>query len=161
MSKSFLPVFLWKFCSLWRYIWVFNPFWVYFCRWYYRMFSFHCFTCSCPVFPAPLIEETVFLHCIFLPSLSWINWPQPGGFISKTKHIFLSYHNPKLWDIPHNNWPVVFKIVKTTKTTKQNKTKLSQIERDWGGMKTKCNVETRIGFWTRKRLLMGQLVISE
>ena len=28
------------------------------------------FTCSCPVFPVPFIEETVFLHCIFfLPPL--------------------------------------------------------------------------------------------
>ena len=26
------------------------------------------FTCSCPVFSAPLIEGTVFLYCIFLPS---------------------------------------------------------------------------------------------
>ena len=31
---------------------------------------FHSFICSCPVFPAPLIEETVFSHCIFLPPLS-------------------------------------------------------------------------------------------
>ena len=29
-------------------------------------------TSSYPVFPAPLIEEIVFLHCIFLPPLSKI-----------------------------------------------------------------------------------------
>ena len=29
----------------------------------------HSFTCSCAVFPVPLIEDIVFLHCTFLPPL--------------------------------------------------------------------------------------------
>ena len=35
-------------------------FWVYFCIWCEKMFWFHSFTCSCPVFPGPLTEETIF-----------------------------------------------------------------------------------------------------
>ena len=31
--------------------------------------------CSCQVFPAPLIEEAVFAHYIFLPPLSKISYP--------------------------------------------------------------------------------------
>ena len=38
---------------------------MYFGRKCEKVFSFHSFTCSCPVFPAPLIEETVFLSEYF------------------------------------------------------------------------------------------------
>ena len=31
------------------------------------------FACSCSVFPAPLIEETVFSLCIYLPPLLYIS----------------------------------------------------------------------------------------
>ena len=52
----------------------FNPFWVYFCIWYEKMCSFPSFTRSCPVFPAPLIEETVFpLLCVLaLFAVGWL-----------------------------------------------------------------------------------------
>ena len=39
------------------------------------IFVFHSFTCSCPIFPAPFIEGTVFAHCIFFPPLSKIRYP--------------------------------------------------------------------------------------
>ena len=32
------------------------------------MFRFHSFTCSCPVFPAPLIEETIFSSLYIIAS---------------------------------------------------------------------------------------------
>ena len=54
-------VFLQEFYSFWSYISVFNPFWVYLCVWCQEVFSSHSFTCSSPVFPAPFIEETVFV----------------------------------------------------------------------------------------------------
>ena len=38
----------------------FNLLWVHFSLWYEEMFQSHCFTWSYPVFPAPLIEDTVF-----------------------------------------------------------------------------------------------------
>ena len=38
------------------------------------MFYFHLFTCSCPVFPVPLIEETIFFpivcFCLFCHRLT-------------------------------------------------------------------------------------------
>jgi len=38
----------------------------------YSNFIFFFFTRSCPVFPAPLMEETDFSHCILLPPSSKI-----------------------------------------------------------------------------------------
>ena len=35
-----------------------------------EMFQSHCFTCSCPVFPAPLIEVTVFSPLYILAPMS-------------------------------------------------------------------------------------------
>ena len=46
------------------------------------------FTCSCPVIPAPLIEETIFSHCISLLPLLYINWPQVCEFISVLSILF-------------------------------------------------------------------------
>ena len=40
-------------------------FWVYFCTQCEKMFYFHSFTCSCPVFPAPLIEETCLFSTVY------------------------------------------------------------------------------------------------
>ena len=37
----------------------FSPLWIYFCIWCEKMFWFHSFTCSCPVFQASLIEEII------------------------------------------------------------------------------------------------------
>ena len=53
-------VFLLELYSIWSYAYVFNVFRVYFCVWCQRMFSYHSFTCSCLVFPAPLIKEIIF-----------------------------------------------------------------------------------------------------
>ena len=50
--------------SLWSYIQVFNPFGIYFCLLCFLFGVYgvrkYSFTHSCPVFPAPLTEETVF-----------------------------------------------------------------------------------------------------
>ena len=48
----------------------------------------HCFTCSCPVFPAPLLKRLSLPHCIFLPPLSKIRYPQVHGFISGLSILF-------------------------------------------------------------------------
>ena len=37
---------------------VFRPFGVYLCAWCERVVKFHSFACSCPIFPAPFIEDT-------------------------------------------------------------------------------------------------------
>ena len=55
----------------------------YFSVWSQEVFQFHSFTCSYPVFPAPLNEETIFLHCIFLPPFSKL-----CGFISGLSVLF-------------------------------------------------------------------------
>ena len=52
-------------CSLLRFAWfqVFaflNPLWAYFCVQYKKLVQFHSSACSCPVFPAPFVGETVF-----------------------------------------------------------------------------------------------------
>ena len=53
---------------------VFNPFLVYSCVWCQRMFQFCSFTCSYPVFPAPLIKETVQSPLCILASfvIDWV-----------------------------------------------------------------------------------------
>ena len=51
-------------------IMVFHPFGVYLCVWGERVVKFHSFACSCPIFPAPFIEETFFFHWMFLPAFS-------------------------------------------------------------------------------------------
>ena len=40
------------------------------------------FTCSCPVFPDHLLKRLSLPHCIFLPPLSIISYPQVHWFIS-------------------------------------------------------------------------------
>ena len=51
--------------------------------WHQKVFQFHSFTCSCPVFPAAFVEETVFFpHCIFFPPLSQITRLYMHGCIS-------------------------------------------------------------------------------
>ena len=45
------------------------------CVWSARVAKFHSFACSCPIFPAPFIEETVFFPPMFFPALSKISWP--------------------------------------------------------------------------------------
>ena len=45
--------FLWEFYINWSHIWVFNLS-EFICVCGVRDFSFHSFTCSCPVFPVPL-----------------------------------------------------------------------------------------------------------
>ena len=66
VSECSAYVFLQNFYGFQSYIQVFTPFWVYFCVWCQRMFLLHSFTCSCPVFPELLIEETFFspLHIL-------------------------------------------------------------------------------------------------
>ena len=39
---------------------VFHPLGVYLCVWCGGLFKFHSFACSCPIFPTPFIEVTVF-----------------------------------------------------------------------------------------------------
>lgn len=39
------------------------------------------FLCSCPVYQYHLVKRLSFHHCMFLPPLSKINWPQKCGFI--------------------------------------------------------------------------------
>ena len=50
--------------------------------------KFQSFTCSSPVFPAPLIEEAVFFHCKLLTPLSKIRLPYVHGFISRLSILF-------------------------------------------------------------------------
>ena len=49
---------------------VFHPFGVYLSVWCERVVKFHSFTCSCPIFPEPFIEETVFFPLDVFPPLS-------------------------------------------------------------------------------------------
>ena len=39
---------------------VLNPFWIYFYIWCKKVVQFCSFACSCPVFPAPFAEKTIF-----------------------------------------------------------------------------------------------------
>ena len=61
---------------------VFHPFRVYLCVWCSGMVQFHSSIRSCPIFPAPLIEETVFFPPDVFPALSKIGCPSSRGFIS-------------------------------------------------------------------------------
>ena len=56
--------------------------------WCQEVFEFYSYTCSCPVFPAPFMEDTFFAHSIFLPPLSKIRYPQVQGFISGLSTLF-------------------------------------------------------------------------
>ena len=60
----------------------------YFHVWCQKVFQFHSFTCSCPIFPVPLIDEAIFSHCIFLPTLSKIRFPSVHGFMSGLSILF-------------------------------------------------------------------------
>ena len=51
---------LYDFDGFLSHIEVFHPFRVYLCVWCKRMVEFHSSVYSCPIFPAPFIEETVF-----------------------------------------------------------------------------------------------------
>ena len=51
---------LYDFDGFLSHIEVFHPFGVYICVWCERVVKFHSFACTCPVFPAPFIEETAF-----------------------------------------------------------------------------------------------------
>ena len=63
-------VLLYDFDGFLSHIKVFHPFGVYFCVWCERVVKFHSFVCSCPIFPAPFIEETVFFPMdVFFPAL--------------------------------------------------------------------------------------------
>ena len=58
-----------------------------------RSVSFHSFQCSCPVFPAPLIEETIFSSLYILAS--FVKDKVCGcvsGFLSCSTSIFLSLY---------------------------------------------------------------------
>ena len=48
----------------------------------YERVPIYSFTCTCSVFPAPLIEELSFPHCMFLLPLLYINWLYIHEFIS-------------------------------------------------------------------------------
>ena len=58
-----------------------NPLWVYFWIWSEENVLISFFCCNCPVFPAPLIEETVFSPLHILASFI-TDWAKMYGFIS-------------------------------------------------------------------------------
>lgn len=72
MSMSLLPVFFQQFCDFRCYIQVFNSFLAYFCVWYKKVVQFHSSACSCLVFPALFIDETVFSPLYVVAPLSQI-----------------------------------------------------------------------------------------
>ena len=69
-----------EFYSIWPYIQIFNPFQVYFCVQYQVAFYFHSFICSFPVFPAPFIEETIYLP-LYVPALLVIDQLTIGAWV--------------------------------------------------------------------------------
>jgi len=66
------------------------------------VFYFHSFTCSCPVFPAPFVEEAVFVPLYILASFvkykipidSWVYfWAfYPVPFVYISGFVPVSYH---------------------------------------------------------------------
>ena len=74
LSKPY--VFCYKFYSSRAYIQVFDPFWVNICVWYKGMVQFCSFALGSPVFPAPLMKETVFSPLFIL-----------GSFVIKSRTI--------------------------------------------------------------------------
>ena len=42
--------------------------------------NLYSYTCEYPIFPAPVIQETILLHCVFLTPLSNTSWPCMHGF---------------------------------------------------------------------------------
>lgn len=62
----------------------------------------------------------------------------------------------KLRDMPQNNWLVLTKSVKGMKDKERMKTITDQ--KRLGGFTAKCNVESWIKLWKRKRTLGGNLV---
>ena len=47
-------------------IFVFNSFWLYFCLWGETVVQFDSFTCNCPIFPTPFIEEDDFTPILYI-----------------------------------------------------------------------------------------------
>ena len=78
------------------YVEVFKPFWVYFCAWWESVFWFHWCICSCPVFPTPLAEETIFfLGCLYLFVLVFSRYmPRSGIAGSYGNSIFSFFKKP-------------------------------------------------------------------
>ena len=66
-------VLLYDFDGFLSHIEVFHPFGVYLCVWCERVVKFHSFAYSCPIFPAPFIEETVFFPFDIFSCLSKIS----------------------------------------------------------------------------------------
>ena len=66
---------------------IFNARSVYFCT-VLENTVISCLACSCQVFPAWLIEETVSSPVYILASLSWINWPYLCWFVSGVPILF-------------------------------------------------------------------------
>ena len=60
MSENVLPLFSSKSFMASCLIFVFKPFWIYFYVWCEGVFWLHWLACSCPTFPTPLAEQTVF-----------------------------------------------------------------------------------------------------
>ena len=84
------------------YILVFKLLWVYFCI-IWGSVLFHWFACSCPTFPTPLAEETVFSPMYILASYV-IDWSWMCGFISR---LIIHYSAPLIHmaifgPIPHS-----------------------------------------------------------
>ena len=55
---------------------------MFFCVWYKKAFQFDSYTYSIQTFSTPFIGMLSFSHCIFLPSLLWINSPHNFKFIT-------------------------------------------------------------------------------
>ena len=87
-SKRFLPAFslrIWMAsCLAFRSFIHFEFILVYGVR---KVVQVHSSVCHCPVFLAPLAEETLF-HWIFFPALSKMSWPYVGGSISGFSILF-------------------------------------------------------------------------
>lgn len=104
MSKSVLPVFSFRGFTVSGL--TFNPFWslihfefifVYSVRYYSNVILLHVVV---QFSQHQLLKRLSFLHCIFLPTLSQMNWPWVHGFISglsilfhrSTYQLFVHYH---------------------------------------------------------------------
>ena len=46
------------------------------------------YTCEYPIFPAPVIQETILLHCVFLTPLSNTSWLCMHGFSLGSQFLF-------------------------------------------------------------------------
>ena len=85
---SYFLQFTSEFCNKEFLIWAPVSSWFCFC-WLCRVPPSLAFTCSCPLFLALFIDNTVFSAlCILAYCVIYINWPQVHGFISDLSILF-------------------------------------------------------------------------